>query len=237
MIGTGQPIERTIETERERLFHSRSKAAFVSHVTIQMSSQHLAVPLTLQSISPTLAAFHVNRMGRHVRSGGEEEEKEEERVIDDLENTHCPRCRRFQLDGSADTRLVRDNKHRSTSVILQKSCGSCGFTRRSPLVKRGPILFQNQRKRNQQISNLNPPGTKSEVEGNTQPGTRIQTPPIAPAPPQFQVTEPAASTSDGPKKPKNRKARSGLQEMLERKRKQDQAKSAGTTLASFLQGL
>ena len=52
------------------------------------------------------------------------------------------------------------------------------------------------------------------------------------------VQEPTASTSGGQKRSRNRKARSGLQEMLERKRKEDQATtSTGTSLASFLQGL
>ena len=188
-----------------------------------MTLQPLAIPLTLQSISPTLSAFHVDRERRRPRFGGEGEEKERD--------THCPRCRRFQLDGSADTRLVRDNKHRSpSSVILQKTCRSCGFTRRTALVKAGAAVFQNRRKRNRQNQNLKPTPTKVGMEGKTQ--SVAQTPPTsAPQPPQ--VREPA----DGPKKRKNRKGRPGLQEMLDRKRKRDQAESTGTSLASFLQGL
>ena len=197
---------------------------------LRMAFPQLVLPLALQSVSPALSAFHINRARRRIRSGGEEVEKEA-----DLADTHCQRCRRFQLDGSADTRLVRDNKHRpSASVILQKTCRSCGFTRRTPLVKDGAALFPNRRKRNRQNRNLNPPGTKMEVEGKTQSAARTQSPPAAQT---SQVREPTASTSDGPKKPKNRKARSGLQEMLERKRKQDQAKSTGTSLTSFLQEL
>ena len=151
-------------------------------------------------------------------------EKEGGRPIDDLSDTHCLRCGRFQLDGSADTRLVRDNKPRSSAVILQKTCRSCGFTRRSPLVKGGAAAFQNQRKRNRQNPNLNPPEMQMEMERETQSAaTQTQSLPD--------------STSGGQKKPKNRKTRSGLQEMLERKRKQDQAASKGTSLASFLQRL
>ena len=189
-----------------------------------------ALPLTLQPISPALAAIHITRARRCARSGGEEEEKERDRLVDDLKDTHCLRCGRFQLDGSADTRLVRDNKPRSSAVILQKTCRSCGFTRRSPLVKGGAAAFQNQRKRNRQNPNLNPPEAQMEMKRKTQ------------SPPPESVTEPiqqpTASTSGGQKKSRNRKARSGLQEMLERKRKQDQATtSTGTSLASFLQGL
>jgi len=195
-----------------------------------MNSQHLALPLTLQSISPALAAIHANRARHHLRSGGEEEEKERERLVEDLKDTHCPRCGRFQLDGSADTRLVRDNKPRSSAVILQKTCRSCGFTRRSPLVKGGAAAFQNQRKRNRQNPNLNPPEAQMEMKRKT------QSPPVESV--TQPVQEPTASTSGGQKRSGNRKARSGLQEMLERKRKQDQATtSTGTSLASFLQGL
>jgi hypothetical protein len=71
-----------------------------------------------------------------------------------------------------------------------------------------------------------------EMEGKTQSAAQTLSPP-----PIIPVKEPTASTSDGQKKSKNRKARPGLQEMLERKRKQDQAESTGTSLASFLQGL
>ena len=195
-----------------------------------MSSQYPHLPLILQSISPTLSAFHVGRMRCRLRSGGEEEEKEGERPIGDLAETHCARCRRFQLDGSADTRLVRDNKLRSSSVILQKSCRSCGFTRRVPLVKGGAAIFQNQRRRNRQNPNPKHPGTKSEMEEQALPAARAQTPPVTP-----QSRE--SATSDVPKKSKNRKSRPGLKEMLERKRKQDQVQSTGTSLASFLEGL
>jgi len=198
-----------------------------------MSSRRLALPLTLQSISPELSAIHVNRARHHLRFGGEEE-KEVERTVDDLADTHCLSCGRFQLDGSADTRLVRDNKPRSSSVTLQKTCRSCGFTRRSHLVKGGAAAFQNQRKRNRQNPNLKPPGTQMEMERSD---AQIQSPPITLVTQPSKAQKPLASTSDGLKKSKNRKARSGLQEMLERKRKQDQVKSPGTSLASFLQGL
>lgn len=202
------------------------------------SSRPLTLPLTLQSISPVLSAFHINRARRRLRSGGGEEDDERDQPIYDLADTHCPGCRRFQLDGSADTRLVRDNKHHrgSSSVILQKTCGSCGFTRRTPLVKPGADVFQNRRTRNRQNRNLKLPGTTTEAEGKTQSAARAQSPPITPV----TVTQPSqeTSTSDRSKKLKNRKARSGLQEMLERKRKQDQIKSTGTSnLASFLQKL
>ena len=196
-----------------------------------------SLPLTLHSISPVLSAIHINRARRRARSGGEEEEKERERPVGDLADTHCLNCGRFQLDGSADTRLVRDNKLRPSSVILQKTCRSCGFTRRSPLVKGGAGAFPNQRKRNRQNSNLNSLEAQMEMERNTQSVVRTQSPPITLAKQPARTQEPTASTSGGPKKPKNRKAKSGLQEMLERKKKQDQAKSTGTSLASFLQGL
>ena len=198
-----------------------------------MSSPYPHLPLILHSISPTLSAFHVGKMRGRLRSGGEEEEKEGERPIDELAETHCARCRRFQLDGSADTRLVRDNKLRSSSVILRKSCRSCGFTRQVPLVKRGAAIFQNQRRRNRQNPNLKHSGTQSEMEEQARPAARAQTPPIRPATPQARES----ATSDVPKKSKNRKARSGLKEMLERKRKQDEAQSTGTSLASFLEEL
>ena len=191
------------------------------------------LPLTLQPISPVLSAIHVNRARHRPRSGGEGGEEERERPVDDLGDTHCIRCGRFQLDGSADTRLVRDNKHRSSAAILQKICRSCGFTRRTPLVKGGAAAFQNQRKRNRQNPNLNSPGAQMEMEGKSQP----QSPPITPITQQTQVQKPTDSAPGGSKKSKNRKARSGLQEMLERKRKNDQMKSTGTPLASFLQGL
>ena len=206
-----------------------------------MTSQRLSLPLTLHSISPSLSAIHVNRARSHLRSGGEEGEKEGERLIDDLADTHCLGCGRFQLDGSAHTRLVRDNKPRSSAVILQKTCRSCGFIRRSPLVKGGAAALQNQRKRNRQNPNLKAPETpmemEVEMEGKTQSApTRL--PPITSiAEPSGQAQEPTGSTSDGPKRSRNRKARPGLQEMLERKRKQDQAKSTDSSLASFLQGL
>jgi len=190
----------------------------------------LALPLTLQPISPALAAIHITRARHHLRSGGEEEKKERERLADDLADTHCLGCGRFQLDGSADTRLVRDNKPRSSTVILQKTCRSCGFTRRSPLVKGGAAAFQNQRRRNRRNPNLNHPEAQMEM------GRKTQSPPIESV--TQPVQEPTASTSGGQKGSRNRKARSGLQEMLERKRKQDQGTtSTGTTLASFLQGL
>jgi len=217
-----------------RLFDIRSKTAFVIHVISKMTSQRLALPLTLQSISPKLSAIHVNRARHHLRSGGEEEEKDGEPPINDLADTHCPGCGRFQLDGSADTRLVRDNKPRSSAVILQKTCRSCGSTRRSHLVKGGAAAFQNQRKRNRQNPNFKPPGTQIEMERSV---ARTQSPPITSVTQPSQTQKPLASTSGGPKKSKNRKAISGLQEMLERKRKQDQVKSPGTSLASFLQGL
>ena len=204
-------------------------SAFVAHVISKMNSQHL-LPLTLQSISPALAAIHANRARHHPRPGGGEEEKERERLVEDLNDTHCPSCGRFQLDGSADTRLVRDNKPRSSAVILQKTCRSCGFTRRSLLVKGGAAAFQNQRKRNRQAPNLDPPEAQMEMGGKT------QSPPVESV--TQPVQDPTASTSGGQKRSRNRKARSGLQEMLERKRKQDQATtSTGTSLASFLQGL
>jgi hypothetical protein len=75
------------------------------------------------------------------------------------------------------------------------------------------------------------------MEGETQSMLGTQSPPVVSAAQPSQVQGPTASTSEGPKKSKSRKGRSGLQEMLERKRKQDEAKSSGTTLASFLQGL
>jgi len=187
-----------------------------------------ALYLTLQSISPALSAIHVNRARHHARSGGEEEEEREaEQPVDNLADTHCLNCGRFQLDGSADTRLVRDNKPRAPAVILQKTCRSCGLIRRSPLVKRGAAAFQNRRKRNRQNSNLKQAEMKKET----------QLPPKTAATQPVQAQQPTASTSDGSKKWKNKKARSGLQEMLERKRKQDQAKPTGTSLATFLQGL
>lgn len=202
-----------------------------------MVSQKLALPLTLHPISPALSAIHVGRARRSLRSGGEEKEEERERPIGDLTDTHCLGCGRFQLDGSADTRLVRDNKPRSSSVILQKTCRSCGFIRRSPLVKGGAAAFQNQRKRNRQNPNLNPPEAQMEMERNTQSVARTQSPLITSVTQPARVDKLTASTSDGPKKSKNRKARTGLQEMLERKKKQDQEKLTGTSLASFLQGL
>ena len=192
-----------------------------------MAALPLALPLTLQSISPALSAIHINRARYHTRSGGEEEVREAERPVDNPTDTHCLDCGRFQLDGSADTRLVRDNKPRAPAVILQKTCRSCGFIRRSPLVKRGAAAFQNRRKRNRQNSNLKQAEMKK----------KIQSPPETAVTQPVQAQQPAASASDGSKKWKNRKARSGLQEMLERKRKQDQAKPTGTSLATFLQGL
>lgn len=220
-----------------RLIDFRSKTAIMAHVIRHMALQRLALPLTLQPISPALSAIHVNRARHCLRSGGEEEEKERNRPIDEFADTHCLSCGRFLLDGSADTRLVRDNKPRSSAVILQKTCRSCGFTRRSPLVKGGASTFQSQRKRNRQNPNLKPPGTEVEMERKIQSMARTQSPPITSITQPAQVHKPTASTSDGPKKSKNRKARSGLQEMLERKRKQDQVESTGTSLASFLQGL
>jgi RNase P subunit RPR2 len=196
----------------------------------------MALPFTLHQISPALSAIHVNRARHRARSGGEEGDKERERLGGDLADTHCLGCGRFQLDGSADTRLVRDNKPRSSAVILQKACRSCGFTRRTPLVKGGAAAFQNQRKRKRQHSNLKPPEPQGEMEGKTQSAARTQSPPSVKRP-AAQAQNPTASTSDGQKKSKNRKARTGLQEMLERKRQQDQAKSTGTSLASFLQTL
>ena len=204
---------------------------FTPHVIPHMASQRLALPLTLQPISPALSAIHVARARRHLRCGGEEDETERDQPADELADTHCLSCGRFLLDGSADTRLVRDNKSRPSSVILQKTCRSCGFTRRSPLVKSGAAAFQNQRKRNRQDPNLKPPGTQVEVE------KKAQSPPITSITQPAPAHKPTASTSDGLKKSKNRKAKSGLQEMLERKRKQDQVKSTATSLASFLQGL
>jgi RNase P subunit RPR2 len=191
-----------------------------------MVAYSLALPLTLQSISPVLSAIHINRARHHPRVGEEEEERE--RPVDNLADTHCLRCGRFQLDGSADTRLVRDNKPRIRAVIMQQTCRSCGFTRRSPLVKEGAAPFQNRRKRNRQNPNLKTPGTPMKIAKET------ESPPKTPVTLPVQAPKPTAST---PKKPKDRKARSGLQEMLERKRKQDQAKSTGTSLATFLQGL
>jgi len=196
-----------------------------------MATQPLVLPLTLQSISPVLSAIHINRARHHPRSGGEEEEKGRERPVDNLADTHCLKCGRFQLDGSADTRLVRDNKPRASAVILQKTCRSCGFTRRSSLVKGGAAAFQNRRKRNRQNPNLNPPGTQVEMGEKTHSAIRSQSPVIQPV----QTQKPTASTSGGSKKSKSRKARSGLQEMLERKRNQE--KPTGTSLATFLQGL
>lgn len=214
-----------------RLFDSRSKSAIVVHVILPMSSQPpYALPLTLHSISPVLSAIHIIRARRHLRFGGEEEERERDRPIDDLADTHCLGCGRFQLDGSADTRLVRDNKSGPSAVILQKTCRSCGFIRRSPLVKGGAAAFQNQRKHNRQNPNLKSLGTQAEMERKN----RSQSPQITSVAEPAQLTVP---TSDGSKGSKNRKARSGLQEMLERKRKRDQIKSTGTSLASFLQGL
>jgi len=206
-------------------------AAIVAHVIPHMDSRRLALPLTLQPISPALSAIHVNRVRRNLRSGAEEEEKE----VDDLADTHCLGCGRFQLDGSADTRLVRDNKPRPSVVILQKTCRSCGFTRRSPLVKGGAAAFQSHWKRNRRDPNPKPPGTQMEMERETQSVVRTQSPPI---PSVMQPGQkPTPSTSDEQKRSKNRKARPGLREMLERKRKQDQVQSTGTSLASFLQGL
>lgn len=201
----------------------------MGHVTLQMTLQQLTLPLTLHSISPILSAIHVNRARR--RPGGEGEEKERDRLVDHLADTHCPRCGRFQLDGSADTRLVRDNKSRPSAVILQKTCRSCGLTRRSPLVKGGAAAFQNRRKRNRHNPDLKPTAAQMEVERKTQ---SVQSPPITSVTQPAQVGKPTAPTS---KKPRNRKARSGLQEMLEKKRRQDQVESTGTSLASFLQGL
>lgn len=203
-----------------------------------MSLQPHALPLTLHPISPVLSAIHVGRARRHPRPGGEEEEKGRDRTIDDLADTHCLGCGRFQLDGSADTRLVRDNKSRPSAVILQRTCRSCGFTRRSPLVKGGAAAFQNQRKRNRQNQNPKPAGAQMEVEGKIQSVVRFQSPPVTTVTHSTQAQKLAVPTSDGSGKLKSRKARPGLQEMLERKRKQDQVKSTGTTsLASFLQGL
>jgi RNase P subunit RPR2 len=238
--GRGYPVfiviylqeQRTIKHIRRAFNQYSINCRHCRPRALWMALHQLAIPLALHSISPALSAFHINRARRCLRSGGEEEEKERDQSIIDLAGTHCPRCRRFQLDGSADTRLVRDNKHRTpSSVILQKTCRSCGFTRRTPLLKPGAAVFQNRRKRNRQNLNLKPPGTKVEMERKTQSTAReTQSPSITP------VAQPP-HVRDGPKKTKNRKARSGLQEMLERKRKQDQTESAGTSLASFLQGL
>jgi len=213
----------------------RSKAAIVVHVIFHMASiQPLVLPLTLHSVSPALSAIHINRARHHPRSGGEEGEKERERPVDNLADTHCLKCGRFQLDGSADTRLVRDNKRRASAVILQKTCRSCGFTRRSHLVKGGAAAFQNQRKRNRHNPNLKTPGTQMEMEKKNESVVRSLSPVAQPV----QAQKPTASTSGGSKKSKNmRKARPGLQEMLERKREQDQAKSTGASLATFLRGL
>lgn len=233
-------LKRTIERRSvERFFHSSIKDRLCNPRDRHMPSQQLVLPLTLHSISPTLSAIHINRARRLSRFGGEEGGEESEQPIGDLANTHCPRCGRFQLDGSADTRLVRDNKSRSTVVISQKTCRSCRFTQRSPLVKGGAAVFQNQRirKRNRQNSNLKPTVSQTGMEGETQSVPGTQSLPVVSAAQPSQVQEPTASTSEGPRKSKSRKGRSGLQEMLERKRKQDEAKSSGTTLASFLQGL
>ena len=205
----------------------------MAHVIPQMDS----LPLTIQPASPALSAIHINRARRRVRSGGEGEEKEREWLVEDLADTHCLRCGRFQLDGSRDTRLVRNNKPRPLAVILQQTCRSCGFTRRSPFVKGGAAAFQNRRRRNRQNPNLNSLEAQMEMERNTQSVARAQSPPTTSVTQPVRNQEPMTSASDGPKKSKNRKARSGLQEMLERKKKQDQAKSTGTSLASFLQGL
>lgn len=202
-----------------------------------MSSLPHALPLTLHSASPALSAIHINRARRRLRSGGEEEEKQRDRPIDDLADTHCIRCGRFQLDGSADTRLVRDNKTRPSAVILQKTCRSCGFTRRSPLVKDGAAAFQNQRRRNRQNPNSKSPVPQTEMERKPQSAPRSQSPQITSVAQPVEGQNPTVPTSGGSNKSKNRKARSGLQEMLEKKRKQDQMKSTGTSLASFLQGL
>ena len=73
-----------------------------------------------------------------------------------------------------------------------------------------------------------------EMEGKPQ----SQSPSITPVTQPTQVQKSTDLAPGGSKKSKNRKARSGLQEMLEKKRKNDQMKkSTGTPLASFLQGL
>ena len=196
-----------------------------------MALQQLTLPLILHSASPSLSAIHINRVRSRPRPGGEEEAQEAERPTGDLADTHCLKCGRFQLDGSADTRLVRDNKPRPSAVILQKTCRSCGFVNRSPFVKGGAAAFQNLRKRSRRNPNLKSPVTQMEMEKRTQsvPPSTITQP--------AQGKNPAAWVSGGSKKSKNRKARTGLQEMLERKRKQDREKLTGTSLASFLEGL
>jgi len=73
-----------------------------------------------------------------------------------------------------------------------------------------------------------------EMEKKTLSVPRPQSPPTSTITQPAQAKNPAASASGGSK---NRKARSGLQEMLERKRKQDREKLTGTSLASFLEGL
>jgi predicted RNA-binding Zn-ribbon protein involved in translation (DUF1610 family) len=84
------------------------------------------LPFSLQQISPTLAAAHTIRL-RRLNSDWSL-----------FNESHCPRCGTFNIDGSSNT---RSGKHAMT-----RTCRFCGFVHKFPLVQGNATLFPRRNK-------------------------------------------------------------------------------------------
>lgn len=135
-----------------------------------------------------------------------------------FDDTHCSRCGFFVLDGRSCTRIVSKSKKTQTRQrSLQRTCSNCGFISRFAIDRGNAGLFP---KRIQGVE------VKATVPA-----------PIAPS--VIQIVAPVVSSTDPPVvKPKIRKKKAGLQEMLARNRsRQADEQSPGSGLASFLGNL
>lgn len=176
----------------------------------------MALPIAfhLQSLSPALAALHVHRARRLQPEDGT------------FDESHCTKCGFFYLDGSSSTRTEssKNKRTRSKQWILKRTCSNCGFVQRLPL-EPGNAAFFPKRPKNSDI-----------VKQTTQPPIIVDQPAtVLPSPRDVTPSQSSKPTS----LLKNRKKKSGLQEMLARKRQEEQktSKPQSGGLSSFLGSL
>jgi hypothetical protein len=182
------------------------------HSFMDDHDHHLPLLTHLQSVSPALSALLVSRVL-----------STDSISVDD---THCPRCGFFILDGSSNTRTLslktqRRKKTQATARrrVIQKSCSICGFVHTLPLERGNAASFPNRNKTIAPVINI-------QAQTNTS-----------------KIPIPSSNHDPSPlPKSKTKKKKSALQELLARNRvRQEQEHThdaqAGGSLASFLGGL
>ena len=206
----------------------------------------LALPFTLQSASPSIAACHAARV----------------RLLHPdhppLSPSNCPKCGRFLLDGAGTVRVARVKHPRSrlkTKALarsIQHICHSCGHLTRIPISGGNASLFARVRghvsEPKASIGAIDPPvmpqlPKHDPLQPGDPPNGGSRASPFMPIPqpqPPSPTPTPLSSQPRASKKSRPKK-KAGLQEMLA-KNKERQAKEkaggAGTTgLAAFLGGL